>query len=170
MLLASRLRTADVAAVRSAATPRGRLRGYRPERARPGLESWSPTSGSREPAPIARRHARVATIEQCMQALSGILGDLTDNPAAKGLDRSLSCRLTDLGQVVQARLAEGEIKDMQPVPDDPALPPADIRLTMSSDDLLALTDGDLSFASAWASGRVKLEAGLRDMLKLRSLL
>jgi SCP-2 sterol transfer family protein len=112
----------------------------------------------------------VATIEQCMQALSGILGDLTSNPAAKDLDRSLSCRLTDLGQVVQARLSEGEIRDMQPVPDDPSLPPADIRLTMSSDDLLALTDGDLSFAPAWASGRIKLEAGLRDMFKLRSLL
>ena len=39
-----------------------------------------------------------------------------------------------------------------------------------SDDLIALTDGDLAFAPAWASGRVKLEAGLRDMLRLRSLL
>jgi putative sterol carrier protein len=50
------------------------------------------------------------------------------------------------------------------------VPKADIRLTMSSDDLLALTSGQLSFAPAWASGRVKLEAGLRDMLRLRSLL
>ena len=43
----------------------------------------------------------MATIEQCIQALSGVLGDLTANPAAKGLDRSLSCRLTDLHQVVR---------------------------------------------------------------------
>src|SRR4051812_25805668 len=105
-----------------------------------------------------------------MQALEGILGDLASSPAAKGMDRSLSCRLTDLGQVVQARLTDSEIKDMQPVPDDPSLGPADIRLTMSSDDLLALTSGELSFAPAWATGRIKLEAGLRDMLKLRSLL
>jgi hypothetical protein len=41
---------------------------------------------------------------------------------------------------------------------------------MSSDDLLALTSGELSFAPAWASGRVKMEAGLRDMFKLRALL
>lgn len=112
----------------------------------------------------------MATIEQCMKALEGILGDLASSPAAKGMDRSLSCRLTDLGQVVQARLTDSEIRDMHAVPDDPSLAPADIRLTMSGDDLLALTAGELSFAPAWASGRVKLEAGLRDMFKLRSLL
>ena len=56
------------------------------------------------------------------------------------------------------------------MPDGPGVEKADIRLTMTSDDLIALTDGDLSFAPAWASGRVKLEAGLRDMLRLRSLL
>jgi hypothetical protein len=112
----------------------------------------------------------VATIEQCMQALNSILGDLASSPAAKGMDRTLSCRLTDLGQVVEARLVDSEITDMHVVPNDPPPAPADIRLTMASDDLLALTSGELSFAPAWASGRVKLEAGLRDMFKLRSML
>ena len=112
----------------------------------------------------------MATIEQCIQALSGVLGDLTANPAAKGLDRSLSCRLTDLEQVVQGRLHEGEITDLHAVPDEPPPARADIRLAMSSDDLLALTAGDLAFAPAWATGRIKMEASIRDMLKLRSLL
>jgi putative sterol carrier protein len=112
----------------------------------------------------------VATIEECTQALEGILGDLASSPAAKGMDRSLSCRLTDLGKVARARLADSQIKDMEVVDDDPSLAPADIRLTMSSDDLVALTTGELSFAPAWASGRVKLEAALRDMFKLRSML
>jgi len=112
----------------------------------------------------------VATIEQCTKALEGILGDLASSPAAKGMDRTLSCRLTDLGQVVRGRLAEGEIKDVEVVPHDAAVEPANIRLTMSSDDLLAMTDGDLEFAKAWATGRVKLEASLKDMFKLRSML
>jgi hypothetical protein len=112
----------------------------------------------------------VATIEQCIQALSGVLGDLTANPAAQGLDRSLSCRLTDLHQVVEGRLHDGQITDLHAVPEDPPPARADIRLAMSSDDLLALTDGDLEFAKAWATGRVKMEASIRDMLKLRSLL
>jgi hypothetical protein len=35
---------------------------------------------------------------------------------------------------------------------------------------VALVGGDLNFAAAWASGRVKLEAGIRDLLHLRKLL
>ncbi len=112
----------------------------------------------------------MATLEQCMTALEGFVGGLAANPALGGLDRTVSCRLTDLSQVVQGRLANGTATDMAAVPDGPAVPKADIRITTSSDDLLALTDGSLPFGSAWASGRVKLEAGLRDMLRLRSLL
>jgi hypothetical protein len=112
----------------------------------------------------------VATMEQCMKALQGILGDLAANPAAEGLDRSLSCRLTDLDEVVMGRLSSGAVRDLHVLPHGPAVPKADIRLTMNSDDLVALTDGQLHFGSAWASGRVKLEAGLRDLLRLRKLL
>ncbi len=112
----------------------------------------------------------MATIDECLTALKRILGDLAANPAAAGLDRSLSCRLTDLEQVVQGRLTSGAVRDLTVIPDGPSVPKADIRLTMSSDDLVALTEGRLKFAPAWASGRVKFEAGLRDMLRLRSLL
>jgi hypothetical protein len=108
-------------------------------------------------------------MDQCMTALKSILGDLASHSAAAGLDRSLSCRLTDLDQVVLGRLSSGSVRDLHAVPVDPAAPKADIRLTMTSDDLVALTDGDLHFGKAWASGRVKLEAGLRDLLRLRKI-
>ena len=49
-------------------------------------------------------------------------------------------------------------------------PKAQIRLTTDSDDLVAMTDGDLGFGQAWLSGKVKVEAGVRDLLKLRSML
>src|SRR3712207_861278 len=109
-------------------------------------------------------------MDECMTALKRILGDLAANPAAEGLDRGLSCRLTDLQRVVLGRLSAGAIRDLRAVPDGPDVPKADIRLTMTSDDLVALTDGRLSFAPAWATGRVKLEAGLRDLLRLRKIL
>jgi hypothetical protein len=112
----------------------------------------------------------VATIDECMTALKGILGGLASNPAAAGLDRSLSCRLTDLDQMLVGRLASGAVHDLAAVPDGPSVPKADIRLTMTSDDLVALTDDRLHFGQAWATGRVKLEAGLRDLLRLRKLL
>jgi hypothetical protein len=41
---------------------------------------------------------------------------------------------------------------------------------MAGDDLLALVDGELNFAKAWGGGRVKLEAGLLDLFRLRKLL
>ena len=112
----------------------------------------------------------MATVDQCMTALQGVLGPIASNKATEGLDRSLSCRLTDLQQVIVGRLAGGAVRDLEVVPDDPAVPRADIRLTMTSDDLVALTNGELSFAKAWSSGRIRFEAGLRDMLRLRSLL
>ena len=62
------------------------------------------------------------------------------------------------------------MRDLDVVRDGPTVPRADIRLTMTSDDLIALTDGRLHFGNAWATGQVKLEAGLRDLLRLRKLL
>jgi SCP-2 sterol transfer family len=112
----------------------------------------------------------VATMDQCLTALESILGDLASNPAAADLDRSLSCTITDMKQVVTARLADRKIRDLTVAPPGTAVPKADIRLAMTSDDLVALTDGRLSFGPAWISGRVKLEAGLRDLMKLRKLL
>jgi hypothetical protein len=109
-------------------------------------------------------------MDECLKALKGILGDIAAHPAAAGLDRSLSCRLTDLQQMVLGRLNSGSVRDLRVVPEGPDLPRADIRLTMTSDDLVALTEGQLHFGHAWATGRVKLEAGLRDLLRLRKIL
>jgi hypothetical protein len=109
-------------------------------------------------------------MDECLTALKGILGDIAAHPAAAGLDRSLSCRLTDLHEVVLGRLSSGSVRDLHVLPHGPEVPKADIRLTMKSDDLLALTDGTLHFGHAWATGKVKLEAGLRDLLRLRKIL
>ena len=52
---------------------------------------------------------------------------------------------------------------------EPAPVKAQISLQATSDDLVALVDGDLNFASSWARGRVKLEASFKDLLTLRKL-
>jgi hypothetical protein len=41
---------------------------------------------------------------------------------------------------------------------------------MNSDDLIELTDKRLHFSHAWATGRLHLDASLRDLLRLRGLL
>jgi putative sterol carrier protein len=40
---------------------------------------------------------------------------------------------------------------------------------MTSDDLLALVAGQLKVPAAWATGRIKVEAGVRDLLTLRKI-
>jgi putative sterol carrier protein len=42
-------------------------------------------------------------------------------------------------------------------------------MTMTSDDLLDLVAGRLPMASAWATGRVRIDASVLDLLRLRSV-
>jgi predicted lipid carrier protein YhbT len=112
----------------------------------------------------------MATTEQCQEALQGLASRLTEVDEGEtrhhSFDRTLSCHVPDLGVTFSGALEDGHIVD---ITTDPA-PRAQIRITARSDDLVALTDGDLSFGPAWLSGRVKVEAGVRDLLKLRSML
>ncbi|OON82392.1 SCP2 sterol-binding domain-containing protein [Streptomyces tsukubensis] len=115
----------------------------------------------------------MATTEECAAALDRLSARLTstkgDVRAALGFDRSLSCRITDLDVTFVGRLTAGRIDVLDTVAGRPE-GRAQIRLSMTGDDLVALVDGDLNFARAWATGRVGLEAGFRDLLRLRSLL
>ncbi|ARI55251.1 SCP2 sterol-binding domain-containing protein [Streptomyces rhizosphaericola] len=115
----------------------------------------------------------MVTMAECRSALDKLSDNLAaadgDVRGAAALDRSLSCHIKDLDITFTGRLADGRIEVGDTV-EGPPREKAEIRLTMTGDDLVALVDGDLHFAKAWASGRVRLEAGLRDLLKLRSLL
>ncbi|HET6860982.1 MAG TPA: SCP2 sterol-binding domain-containing protein [Streptomyces sp.] len=115
----------------------------------------------------------MATKEECRSALD----KLSDNLAraddgvrgAVALDRSLSCHITDLDVSFTGRLTAGRIEVLETLDGSPP-ERAEIRLAMTGDDLVALVGGELNFAKAWATGRVRLEAGFRDLMRLRKLL
>ncbi|MFF0449230.1 SCP2 sterol-binding domain-containing protein [Streptomyces sp. NPDC004609] len=115
----------------------------------------------------------MATTEECRSALKRLSDNLAradgDMRSATALDRSLSCHITDLDTTFTGRLRGGGIEVADTL-DGPPREKAQIRLAMKGDDLVAMVDGELNFAKAWASGRVKLEAGFRDLVRLRSLL
>ncbi|MFI7289013.1 SCP2 sterol-binding domain-containing protein [Streptomyces anulatus] len=115
----------------------------------------------------------MATMAECRSALRRLSDNLAaaegDVRGAAALDRSLSCHIKDLDITFTGRLADGRIQ-VRDMVEGPPREKAEIRLAMTGDDLVALVDGDLNFARAWGSGRVRLEAGFRDLLKLRSLL
>jgi alkyl sulfatase BDS1-like metallo-beta-lactamase superfamily hydrolase len=110
----------------------------------------------------------MATMEECRQALDELAAKIGAGEGRKppSLDRSLACFLTDLDAGFRGRLVNGQLRDITEGHD----PSAKITLSLTSDDLLALTSGNLHFANAWASGRIKVQANVFDLIKLRSLL
>ncbi|AKZ54898.1 hypothetical protein SAM23877_1849 [Streptomyces ambofaciens ATCC 23877] len=115
----------------------------------------------------------MATTEECRAALEKLADDMGraegDVRSAAELDRSVSCHITDLDVTFAGRMADGRI-DVRETLEGPPREKAEIRLAMTGDDLVALVGGELNFAKAWGSGRVRLEAGLRDLFRLRKLL
>jgi predicted lipid carrier protein YhbT len=112
----------------------------------------------------------MATVEECRVALTQLADRMAANAAQTNakldFDRTLSCRVPDLDVAFHARLAGGRIVDVADGED----PRAKLKLTADSDDLVALVQGGLNIASAWASGRIKIDASLLDLMKLRKLL
>jgi predicted lipid carrier protein YhbT len=112
----------------------------------------------------------MATTTQCRKALENLAGRLRavdeEDRKRHAFDRTLSCHVPDLDITFSGELRDGHIVGIT----TEAAPKAQVRLTATSDDLVALTEGELSFGQAWLSGRVKVEAGVRDLLKLRSML
>jgi predicted lipid carrier protein YhbT len=112
----------------------------------------------------------MATDEQCRAALDRLAARLAtvdgDERRHHAFDRTMSCVVPDLGVTFSGALSDGHITGITTEP----APKAQVRLTASSDDLVALTEGELEFAKAWLSGRIKVEASIRDLLQLRSML
>lgn len=111
----------------------------------------------------------MATKQECEAAFSDLarkLGQVDPDTRKKVvLDRSVSARITDLDTTFQGALRDGGLHDIREV----ETTKAQIKLTMASDTLLALTDGTLGFGSAWMTGKLKIDASVMDLLKLKSM-
>lgn len=112
----------------------------------------------------------MASLEQCEEALRALAKRLAavdaETRSKYVVERTVSCRIRDLDVVFVGRIDDGGLTDIRQADDASA----QVRLATSSDDLLALADGRLGVPSAWATGRLKIEASVLDLLKLRALL
>lgn len=113
----------------------------------------------------------MATAQEARSALERIAARLTevdaDDLARHVVERTISCRVPDLGLVFLTRIHQGGLDDFRAAGDADS---AQVRLTVSSDDLVALAAEELHVAKAWATGRLKIEASLGDLLRLRKIL
>jgi hypothetical protein len=111
----------------------------------------------------------VATADECKIAIGQLAARFSRGEGqakrSENLDRTVSATITDLGLQFHGHMHDGVLDDI--TLDE--TPPAQIRLTMTSDDLLALAAGELSLGSAWLGGRLKVHASFPDMLRLRSM-
>jgi putative sterol carrier protein len=113
----------------------------------------------------------MATAQECRAALDVLAHRLSgagDSVRSKVDERRVACQIRDLDLTFVGQLRDGGLHDIDQNADESR--PAQITLTMTSDDLIALTDGSLGVGSAWASGRLRIDAGFRDLLALRTML
>ena len=105
-----------------------------------------------------------AAVKNLARSLDGVHPELRAKHVPK---RSVACHLSDLDVTFVARLDEDGLHDVEESPERE--PEVDVRLTMASDQLIALADGTDDFLPAWVRGRVQVSASVRDLLRLRSL-
>jgi predicted lipid carrier protein YhbT len=112
----------------------------------------------------------VATEADCDKALRSLVDLLSRVPpdvrSRYVLDRTVSCRVTDLGVTWTGRLCDEGIVGLRTSDDGKA----QVRLSVGSDDLLALVEGRQSVATAFATGKVRVQASPLDMLRLTNLI
>jgi hypothetical protein len=114
----------------------------------------------------------MATAEECREALQALTGRLGEVPEKERSgyfsNRSISCQVTDLNVTFVTRFTDTGAEPVKEAAPD--APPADIRLTAASDDVVAIAATPANIARMWMAGRVKIQAGVRDLLALRRLL
>jgi predicted lipid carrier protein YhbT len=114
----------------------------------------------------------MATAEECQAALENLTGRISAMDAADRdkhlLDRTLSCRVPDLGVTFLTRLGPHGTDPVTVAAD--GAPAAQVRFTAASDDVVAIAADPASFLRAWVTGRLKVSGSVRDLLHLRRIL
>jgi hypothetical protein len=114
----------------------------------------------------------MATAEECRAALERLTGRITEmdakDRAAHLLDRTLSCRVPDLGITFLTRLSPNGAEPISKA--DGNAPPAQVRFTADSDVVVAIAADPGSFMRAWLTGRLKVQGSVFDLLHLRKLM
>lgn len=108
----------------------------------------------------------MATVDECRAALAELTKDIADSGKKIDFNRTLSATLKDLDVILKGTFHDGAFSDIEQTTDATA----DIRMTLTSDDLVDMCVGDLNVMKAMATGRLKMDASLGDMMKLRGLL
>ena len=113
----------------------------------------------------------MASVEACRTALdelSAMLASVDPQLRARHVpERTVHCRLSDIDRSFVGRIGPDGVHDLAETDEDDVS--ADVRVTMTSDELVALANRDEDFLHGWLRGRIQISASMRDLLRLRSL-
>ena len=113
----------------------------------------------------------MATAEECRLALETLTGRIAEmDPADRDaylVDRVISCKVSDLGVTFVTKISPNGASAVREA--NGSEPPAQVRFTAKSDDLVAIADDPPSIGRAWLTGRLKVEASIWDILRLRKV-
>ena len=115
---------------------------------------------------MATRKRVETKLKEMIARLEGSGEDVHANLArALPDERTVAIEVTDLDCTYWSRLSGGRMSPLRPgAPDD-----ANITLRASSDDLVAMIDGELGLLKSYLSGRVRIDASFSDLLALRKM-
>jgi hypothetical protein len=113
--------------------------------------------------------ALVATKAQVERTLADLIkrlasADVSDRALPE--ERSIVCYIRDLDTYYRGTFSDGSISKLvaHSKPQQ-----ADVLITVTGDDLVALGDGRLSPVYAFLSGKLRVDAGARDLMLIRQL-
>jgi hypothetical protein len=116
--------------------------------------------------------ATMATAEEVQTALEKLTGRIADMDAQDRekhlVDRTLSCRVPDLGVTFATRLGPDGAEPVSLAADGAR--PAQVRFTADSDVVVAIAGDPGSFMRAWLTGKLKVQGSVLDLLHLRRLM
>jgi predicted lipid carrier protein YhbT len=114
----------------------------------------------------------MATAEECRAALESLTGRIAQMDAkdrsAHLLDRTLSCRVPDLGVTFLTRLSPNGTEPIKLAENGATT--AQVRFIADSDVIVAIAADPPSFMRAWLTGRLKVQGSVFDLLHLRKLM
>ncbi|MGH3303351.1 MAG: SCP2 sterol-binding domain-containing protein [Streptosporangiaceae bacterium] len=114
----------------------------------------------------------MATAEECRTALDSLTGRIAEmdakDRAAHLLDRTLSCRVPDLGIIFLTRLSPNGAEPVRLA--ENGTPVAQVRFTANSDVVIAISANPGGFMRAWLTGRLKVQGSVFDLLHLRKMM
>ncbi|MCY9784676.1 SCP2 sterol-binding domain-containing protein [Nocardiopsis sp. EMB25] len=116
----------------------------------------------------------MSSIEACLAGIARVNERIIAQPESERRkhirERSVSVVVPDLSTVFDMRLTLDGLVDITHRPSDQTAPSPQVRVTVGSADLVELAEDRMDYARALLTRRVRVDASISDLLRMRRLM